>query len=123
MGSWSDVGRTIGLRPDGREVVTVERDVEDAERHLDALQPPDLVGERLGERHAAGADADQDQPRCPLVLLQDLPRHAPHDAIHLARVEKLARALRVGLGQGGLRESAGWYGKDPGAASATRPVP
>ncbi len=44
---------------DGREVIAVERNVEDAVLRTLALESLDLVAEPLGKRYTAPADTDQ----------------------------------------------------------------
>jgi hypothetical protein len=76
------------LRRDGGQVVAVERDVEDADRRRLALHRRDVLGELLGDRHTAGADADQHEVRDPAVALEDLAGHPAHHARHLLAVEQ-----------------------------------
>ena len=69
-------GRHLGvLGTAGRvlaQVVAVHRDVEGAERHLDALDLGDPLGDAAGEVDAAGGDAEEDEPLGALVALEDL---------------------------------------------------
>src|SRR5947209_8366997 len=78
-----------GVRADGREVVAVERDVHDADGRALAFEVGDLVGQAMGERHAAPLDADEVEVARAVVLLDDLggepgqravDPHAVHDA-------------------------------------------
>ena len=65
MGRGRWVPLTWGWARDGRQVVAVEGDVEDADGDLLPLHALDLGGDALGERHAAGADADEQQSATP----------------------------------------------------------
>src|SRR6185295_11650708 len=75
---------------------------EDADGDLGALHALDLGGDGLGERHAAGADAGEQQLREIAVALDDLARHPPNDPRHLLGVED--RRLRRQV----LSHALGW---------------
>ena len=49
----------MGLLPDRAEVVTIEIDIEDADRDLPALQRFDLGGQPLRKRNASPPDSDE----------------------------------------------------------------
>jgi hypothetical protein len=77
-------------RADRLEVVAVERDVERAERHLDALGRVHRAGEPLRDLDAAALDPDEHEPVGAGVELDDLVGHALDRAGHRARVEQAA---------------------------------
>src|SRR5947209_7636339 len=83
------------LGGDGRQVVAIERDVEDADGDLLPLHGLDLGGDLLGEGDAAGADAGQQEPGEIGLALHDLPRHTPDDPRHLLGVEDRRLRLQV----------------------------
>jgi hypothetical protein len=62
------------LAPANVDVVAMEGDVELAERDLGAGELADPPAQPLRERHAAGVDADQRDPRQIGVALDDLVR-------------------------------------------------
>ena len=68
------------------EVVTVDADVELAERHLRALDLLDLLSQALGEQIAARDDADEREVVRALVGLEDLMRDAHQRALDLVCV-------------------------------------
>ena len=61
-----------GLLGDEREVVAVERDVERADRDVDALVLGDRGGDPTGKRDAAALDPDEGQTGGARLLLDDL---------------------------------------------------
>ena len=61
--------RAGGVQP---QVVAVERDVERADRHVDALEGVDPGGQPAGQRDAAGRDAEQHGAGGAGGLLEDL---------------------------------------------------
>mgnify|MGYP000370441348 CR=1 FL=1 len=65
---------------EGREVIAVERDVEDADRRLLALDMFDIGSDALRNRHAARADAHNDDVVHALVALDNLMRDAREGA-------------------------------------------
>ena len=71
-----DVGALEGADRVAAQVVAVHRDVERAVRDLGALDAGDPLGQPAGQRDAAGRDAEQDEVRGALVVLQDLVRDA-----------------------------------------------
>ena len=77
-----------GLLAPGDGVVAVEGDVDGAE--LDLLPAPllDQRGEPLGDRDAAGVDADQREPAEVVVALDDLVRDARERALEALRVQQ-----------------------------------
>ena len=80
----------------GTCVVAVERDVDGAE--LDLLPAPllDQRREPLGERDAAGVDADERQPAEVVVALDDLVRDPGEGALEALGVEQVLTAARSG---------------------------
>src|SRR5689334_3802556 len=76
------------------EIVAVERDVDDAERHrrpaFDLLY---LLPDALGEEDAAGADPDQRELVGSLVALEDLVRDAREGALDRERIHHLPGAV------------------------------
>src|SRR5664280_2268324 len=73
---------------DCREVVAVERDVEEPNGHLDALRPRDLGREALRERDATRADPDEGEAVGAALGLDDFTGHARDRASHAGRVEQ-----------------------------------
>lgn len=65
---------------EGREIIAVERDVEDADRWLLALDMLDIGSDALRNRHAARADAHNDDVVHALVALDNLMRDAREGA-------------------------------------------
>ncbi len=88
---------TTGRGADRRQVVAVEGDVERADGELLALHPLDLLGQPLGQRQAAGADADQAQVADIRMALEQLAGHAPQDPFHFARVEHTALLVQADI--------------------------
>ena len=76
------------LRRDGGEVVAIEGDVEDAERHRRPFHRADLFRHPLADRNAAAADADDDQIVDSTVLFDDFDGHTPDRAVHARGVEE-----------------------------------
>ena len=68
---------------DGREIVTVERDVEDAVEGSFSLESLDLIAKLFGKRHTTAADADQIEVFCTTIILDDLCRKPTHRTFHL----------------------------------------
>ena len=118
-----DRARQVGaldlrLGADGREVVAIESDVEDADGDLDRLQALDLGGDLLGERDAAGADADQeDGPEVAVMALDDLSDHATDDPSHLLGVEDRRLGRQVFRHAGETSRSAASYAGDRGLST------
>jgi hypothetical protein len=57
------------------QVVPVERDVERADRHVEALESVDAGGQPAGQGNTAGRDAEQDRAGRSGGLLEDLVRY------------------------------------------------
>ena len=72
-----------GLLGDQREVITVERDVERPDRHLDAFVLADRVGDPPRQRDATTLDPDQQQAVGARLLLDDLVGEADRRATDL----------------------------------------
>ena len=72
--------------PDGREVVAVKRNVDNAVKRGFALEGLDLVAEAFGERDTASANADEIKIFSPLIFLDDLGREPPQRALHTGGV-------------------------------------
>ena len=90
-GAPRDVERDPGLVDLGRlrrhpDVVAIERDVQDADRYLCALDRSDLAGEAEREVVAPVGDADQDQALGPLAL-HDLVSDPGKGSAHVVRAE------------------------------------
>src|SRR5438477_3583052 len=75
------------LRRDRREVVAIERDVEDAERHLLPFHIGDLFRHSFADGNSPTTNADDEQIFEAAILLDDFNRHATDRAIH-ARIIK-----------------------------------
>jgi hypothetical protein len=107
------------LRPDRvpHQVVAVERDVEDADRHVGAGDLVDGGGQAPGQRHAAGADADEGQLLDAAVALDDLVGDAGQRPRHADGVDHQRHAKPP---QGGARPPAAqqWRPERPGGIQA-----
>src|SRR5688572_21258539 len=78
------------------EVVPVEGDVERADRHRGPVDGRDLGGQPLGERHAAGPQADEGELLGAAVLFEDLVRDAGEGAVEGDVVENLRFFAQAG---------------------------
>src|SRR4029079_18148299 len=78
--------------------VTIERDVEGPDRHLDALVLGDRGGDPGGERDATTLDADQQQAIGAGLLLDDLVGQPDRRPADLVRGHDLTAAHRSFLG-------------------------
>ena len=98
------VRRSGGRSPRADQVVAVERGVEDADRHLDAGDLAQVLGELARERHAAVRDADEVEAVEVLVALDDLVGDAHQGAADADVVEDdaLSRRARLGARRGAL---------------------
>ena len=85
-----------GLLPPGDGVVAVEGDVDGAE--LDLLPAPllDQAGEPLGDRDAAGVDADEGDLAEVVVALDDLVRDPRERALEAFGVQQCLDRMAVG---------------------------
>ena len=82
------------------QVVAVHRHVEAADGHVGALDLGHRGAETLGERHAAGRDAEQDEVVGTLVALEDLvgdPAQRPGDVAGGEHLTRGRAARRRGL--------------------------
>jgi hypothetical protein len=85
------VPRTTGWRVrSAAEVVTVEGDVELADRRPHALVLADRVCQTLSQGHAPALDADECQPIGPAVLLDDFVADADERPAHIVGGHDLA---------------------------------
>src|SRR6185437_9830875 len=83
-----DIGWTDhGTRPDGLQIVAIERDVERATRDVHVLALLHHGGETIGELHAAALDANEHEAVGAIIELDDLVCHAAERAIHGPRIE------------------------------------
>ena len=78
------------LGADGREVVAVERDIESADRNFDVREAANLLGQTLGKRNAAPANADQSQVFRPAALFDDFVRQSAERPANFFRREELS---------------------------------
>src|SRR5262249_29077758 len=109
-----DAEGNVGTADDGSashvEVVTVERDVQRADRQRGAVDASDLLGEPLGQGDAPRAQADERHVLGAVVLLEDLVRDASQSTVEgrfvedfgflaeLRRATAHFRSLRASLG-------------------------
>ena len=108
--------RALDLRlgGDGGQVVAIEGDVEDADGDLLPLHGLDLGGDLLGQGHAAGADAGQQEPGEIGLTLHDFPGHTPDDPRHLLGVEDRRLRLQVLGHSQAVSGRRGCYGRGGG---------
>ena len=76
--------RTSGCGPTAcaHQVVAIERDVERADGHVVAGDLAEVAGQALGDRHAAGADADEREVGQAAIAFEDFVRDARERAGH-----------------------------------------
>ena len=72
------------------QIVAIEVDVENADRHLAVFEALDLRGQPLRQRNAAAADADEGQLVQILGLLQNLVRQADQRPVDLRGAHELS---------------------------------
>lgn len=72
----------------GSEIIPVQSDVERSDRNVSSFDLGDQRCESLGERHAAGLNADQHDVT-PFVAFYDLVRHPPEGPTHVGGVHHL----------------------------------
>ena len=80
-----------------REVIAVERDVEDADRRLLALDMFDIGSDTLRNRHAARADAHDDDVVHALVALDNLMRDAREGAADSLGIMMTVLSVNTGI--------------------------
>lgn len=79
-----DIGRLQhGLGRDFREIVAIESDIESADGHVDAIDAAHGLGDALGERHAAAADADEGEMLRASAFFDNLMGQAAQGAVDL----------------------------------------
>ena len=97
---------TSGRLPDGGQVVTIERDVERADRHFGLLDAAQDFGQALRQRHAAAHDADQSEVGDSVVFLHDLVGQPNQGALDFGSGEDLRFFAKIGRGGGGFGHAA-----------------
>ncbi|HEY6893720.1 MAG TPA: hypothetical protein VI258_06115 [Rhodanobacteraceae bacterium] len=76
------------LRRDRRQVVAIQRDVEDSERNRVPFHLLDLFGDALADRNAAAANADNDQVGRAAILLDGFDGHSANRTVHARAIEE-----------------------------------
>jgi dihydroorotate dehydrogenase (NAD+) catalytic subunit len=83
-------GLQDGLGSNFREVVAIERDVESADWHLDAIDSTHGPGDALGERHSPAADANEREVSRAAAFLNNLMGKALQSPVDLGSGHQLA---------------------------------
>ena len=82
------------LRSDLGQIVSVEGDVESADRNRRTFDVLDLLREPSGQRDATSPDPDEHQIVCALGLLDDLGGHPDDGTFDLGRIHDAVVSLR-----------------------------
>ena len=81
--------RNDGRIGDEREIVPIKRDIQFSDRDGNALDLLNIFGQPLGERNAAGLDADETEVFGAVILLNDLVGDAHKRPLHGGLVHDL----------------------------------